>query len=135
MKKKARTKDFESLWVTTPSTVEGEPPVVVHPSAIKQIKWFKDENPEARDWAEKRDLNFRDVGDKHPGTGDPVEVAGYYYISNTTKQGKYMGMTEPVYEIDPTTKVKTEVVAAEAIYAGIYELWNEGSKLDIDNEF
>lgn len=135
MKKKARTKNFESLWVTTPSTVEGEPPVVVHPSAIKQIKWFKDENPEARDWAEKRDLNFRDVGDKHPGTGDPVDVAGYYYISNTTDQGKYMGMTEPIYEIDPITKVKTVVVAAEARHAGIYELWNEGSKLDIDNEF
>ena len=52
-------------------------------------------------------------------------------------------MTEPIYEtveeIDEETgkikKVKKEVVAAEALFAPIYEIWNEGRTLDIDNEF
>ena len=152
MKKKARQKSFDNISQVlvqpedqTPEEIKkhnGDPMMKVSDPSI-QIKWFKDENPDARDWAEKRDLKFRDVGEKHPGTGDKLDVGAYFYIKNTSNPGKYLGMTEPIYEtveeIDEETgklkKVKKEAVAAEALFAPIYEIWNEGRTLDIDNEF
>ena len=141
MKKKARQKSFDNISQVlvqpedqTPEEIKkhnGEPMMKVSDPSI-QIKWFKDENPDARDWAEKRDLKFRDVGEKHPGTDDKLDVGAYFYIKNTNHTGKYLGMTEPIYEtveeIDEETgklkKVKKEVVAAEALFAPIYEIWN-----------
>tara|TARA_R110001583_G_scaffold59167_1_gene176102 strand:+ start:1450 stop:3492 length:2043 start_codon:yes stop_codon:yes gene_type:complete len=152
MKKKARQKSFDNISQVlvqpedqTPEEIKkhnGDPMMKVSDPSI-QIKWFKDENPDARDWAEKRDLKFRDVGEKHPGTDDKLDVGAYFYIKNTNNTGEYLGMTEPIYEtveeIDEETgkikKVKKEVVAAEALFAPIYEIWNEGRTLDIDNEF
>jgi len=124
VKKKQQKKAFDALWYWDPALNNGEGGRNASKAQPEdQIKWFRDNVDQGRDFADDHQMKFLEAGEMHPQTNKELTVSGYYY--NTSPNG---GVVLETVEATEDTK-------AYNVMSGQWSLWNEGFELDIHNEF
>ena len=130
VKQKQQKKDFQSLWYWDPALNGGKGGRNASRAQPEdQIKWFRDNIDQGRDFADDNMIKFFEAGEKHPQTNEELDVSGYYY--NTSPTGGVILETVPEVK-DSNGKV---IENAYDVDSGQWSLWNEGFELDIHNEF
>ena len=124
VKQKQQKKSFDALWYFDPELNDGEGGVNASKAQPEdQIKWFRDNVDQGRNFADDHKMKFFKAGEMHPQLNTELDVSGYYY------------MTDPSGGVVLETIEATEDTKAYDRMSGAWSLWNEGFKLDIHNEF